>query len=77
MKALLRCTSVVVCIAVLGLTGCDSGSIAEGLPEDADRTVSPEMQKQMQINMSPTKPSEIAKKKKEAEKATKALEPAR
>jgi hypothetical protein len=63
-----------VSLAAFALVGCEGGGPQEGLPKEGERTVSPEMQNQMKINMTPTKPSEIAKKKSEADKTTKAAE---
>jgi hypothetical protein len=72
MKAFLTGCSMVLAVTALALSGCEGGAPAEGLPKDAELKMSPEMEKQMQINMAPVKPADIAKKKKEAEKAQKA-----
>ena len=67
MKAFLNGFSVVLAVTALGLSGCEGGAPAEGLPRDGMLAVSPEMQEQMKVSMKPTKPAEIARKKWEAE----------
>jgi hypothetical protein len=70
MRTFLKYSPIALCVAAFGLAGCESGSVQEGLPPESERTVSADMQKQMQINMAPSKASDIAKKTKAAEKAT-------
>ncbi len=71
MKAFLTGSSVVFAVAALGLLGCDGGGVDEGMPKDAAKAVTPDMQEAMKINMGPAKPADIAKKKQAAEEATK------
>lgn len=74
MRAFRTWSLAVLSLAAFGLVGCEGGSPEEGLPKEGQNAVSPDMQNQMKVSMAPSKPSEIAKKKAEAEKATKSAE---